>query len=153
MSILHIIYSFKFLRKGRLAAAVIVNASTFTPVLCTPINLAGGFWMSKRKKKLFIQLHHDLYDSKEWRSLQWYSKLAYLRIKRKYNPNNGEKTSVSYREMTDEMSQPTFGKAIKELIKVGFIEVVQKGGLYRKRNYYILSYRWKTLKVSPLLKT
>ena len=109
--------------------------------------------MSKRKKKLFIQLRHDLYDSKEWRSLQWYSKLAYLRIKRKYNPNKGEKITVSYREMEDEMCQATFGKAVKELLNVGFIEITQKGGLYRRRNYYILSYRWKTLKASPLLKT
>ncbi len=109
--------------------------------------------MAKRKKKLFIQLHHDFYDSKEWRSLKMCSKIAYLRIKRKYNPNNGDQVSVSYREMADEMSQPTFGKAINELLRVGFIEVVQKGGLYRRRNYYILSYRWKTLKMSPTEKT
>jgi len=109
--------------------------------------------MSKRKKPGFIQILWSMYDSKEWRSMHWYSKIAYLRIKRKYNPNNGEKISVSYREMEDEMCQVTFGKAIKELIEVGFIEVIQKGGLYRKRNYYILSYRWKTLKASPLLKT
>ena len=106
--------------------------------------------MSRKKPKLFIQLYFDFYDSKEWRSLHWYSKLAYLRIKRKYNPKNGEQIAVSYREVTDEMSQKSFGKAIKELIKVGFIEVIQKGGLYRKRNYYILSYRWKTLKASIL---
>lgn len=104
--------------------------------------------MSKRKKKLFIQIHHDFYDSKEWKTLHWYSKLAYLRIKRKYNPNNGDQVSVSYREMTDEMTQKTYGKAIKELLEEGFIEVVQKGGLYRRRNYYTLSYRWKTLKAS-----
>lgn len=104
----------------------------------------------KRKPKLFIQLHHDFYDSKEWRSLHWYSKLVYLRIKRKYNPKINEKIAVSYREMADEMCQSTFGKAIKELIKVGFVEVIQKGGLFRKRNYYILSYRWKSLKLSCL---
>uniref|UniRef100_A0A6M3JLB6 Uncharacterized protein n=1 Tax=viral metagenome TaxID=1070528 RepID=A0A6M3JLB6_9ZZZZ len=106
--------------------------------------------MSKKKKPGFIQLHWSVYDSKEWRSLQWYSKIAYLRIKRKYNPNKGEKITVSYREMADEMSQPTFGKAIKELLRVGFIEITQRGGLYRRRNYYILSYRWKTLGASPL---
>jgi len=108
--------------------------------------------MSKRKKPGYIKIEWTMYDSKEWKCMQWYSKIAYLRIKRKYNPNNGEKISVSYREMEDEMSQPTFGKAIKELIRVGFIEVIQKGGLYRRRNYYTLSYRWKTLKASPLLK-
>jgi hypothetical protein len=106
--------------------------------------------MAKKNRKLFIQIYHSMYDSKEWRSLKWYSKLAYLRIKRKYNPNRSEQISVSYREIKDEMSQATFGKGIKELLKVGFIEVVQKGGLYRKRNFYILSYRWKSLGASPL---
>ena len=108
--------------------------------------------MSKRKKPGFVQLHWSLYDSKEWKSLRWYSKIAYLRIKRKYNPSKGEQITVSYREMLDEMSQPTFSKAVKELLKVGFIEVVKKGGLYRERSYYIISYRWKTLKASPLPK-
>ena len=97
---------------------------SFTP----QSTLAGVSNMSKRKKPGFIQILWTMYDSKEWRSMQWYSKLAYLRIKRKYNPNNGEKISVSYREMQDEMCQATFGKAIKELLKVGFIEVEQKGG-------------------------
>ena len=109
--------------------------------------------MSKKKKKTtkpFIQLLiHELYDTKEWRSLQWYSKLVYLRMKRKYNPNNGEQFTVSYREMSDEMSQKSCGKAIKELNKIGFIEIIQKGGLYRKRNYYIFSYRWKTAGATP----
>lgn len=108
--------------------------------------------MSRRKKDSgFILIDWSFYDSKEWKNLQWYSKLAYLRIKRKYNPNNGDKVSVSYREMHDEMCQKSFGKGIKELLKVGFIEVVQKGGLFRKRNYYILSYSWKTLKASSLI--
>lgn len=102
------------------------------------------------KKKGFIQIHWNFYDSKEWKSLHWYSKLAYLRMKRKYNPNNGDHVAVSYREMSDEMSQQSFGRAIKELLEVGFIEVVQKGGLFRKRNFYVFSYRWKTLKASPL---
>lgn len=102
--------------------------------------------MPKRKKPGFIQLLWTFYDSKEWRSLHWYSKLAYLRIKRKYNPGNGEQITVSYREMADEMTQPTFSKAVKELTKVGFIDIEQKGGLSRKRNYYSISTRWILLK-------
>ncbi|MFH1328462.1 MAG: hypothetical protein ABIH76_06445 [Candidatus Bathyarchaeota archaeon] len=105
---------------------------------------------NKFKGDYFIQLKWDFYDSKEWRSLQWYSKILYLRMKRKYNPSKSEQFTVSYREMQDEMSQPTVCKAIRELHKVGFIEVIKKGGLFRKRNYYMFSYRWKTLKASPL---
>ena len=101
---------------------------------------------NRKKSKLFVQLYFDFYDSPEWRSLHWYSKLAYLRMKRKYNPNKSEKITVSYREMTDEMSQPTFAKAIKELVKVGFIDYEQKGGLFRKRNYYSFSFKWKMIR-------
>ena len=98
---------------------------------------------TRKKKKLFIRLTHELYDTKTWREMHWYSKLAYLRIKRKYNPNKSEQITVSYREMEDEMTQPTFSKAIKELSKNGFIEITQKGGLYRRRNYYRLTEGWR----------
>jgi DNA-binding transcriptional ArsR family regulator len=102
--------------------------------------------MSKKKKPGFIQLYWSFYDSQEWRRLHWYSKLVYLRIKRKYNPNTGNQITVSYREMADEMTRPTVSKAIKELSQTGFIDVEQKGGLYRKRNYYTLSSRWCLLR-------
>jgi len=104
--------------------------------------------MSRKRKKLFIQIYHDLYDSTTWRGMQWYSKLLYFRIKRKYNPRKGEKITVSYKEMEDEMSQPTFSKAKKELVERCLIRVTQKGGLYRRRNYYGLSEEWRLKQMS-----
>ena len=98
---------------------------------------------TRKNKDNFIQLKWELYDTKMWREMHWYSKLAYLRIKRKYRPVKGEQITVSYREMLDEMTMPTFAKAIKELSKNGLIEITQKGGLYRRRNYYILSENWR----------
>ena len=127
------------------SAPVILNAYTFNPRLALTYRI-GGITMSKKKKPGFIQLLWTFYDAKEWRSLHWYSKLAYLRIKRKYNPNNGNQITVSYREMTDEISQKSFGKAIKELTKKGFIDIEQKGGLFRRRNYYTISTRWYLMK-------
>ena len=106
--------------------------------------------MSKRKPKLFIQIYFDFYDSPKWRSLKWYSKIAYLRMKRKYNPRHTEQITVSYKEMADEMSEPTFGKAVKELSRIGFIDIDQKGGMYRKRNYYTLSTRWRLPDYFPM---
>jgi len=106
--------------------------------------------VSKKKAKLFIQLYFDFYDSPKWRSLKWYSKLSYLRMKRKYNPRHSEQIPVSYKEMADEMSEPTFSKAIKELSKIGFIDIVQKGGMYRKRNFYSFSHRWQMPTLLPM---
>lgn len=99
--------------------------------------------MSRKRTKLFIQIHHELYDSATWKGMHWYSKLAYLRIKRKYNPRMGEEITVSYEEMKDEMAKTTFAKAIRELEKRGFIKIESKGGLYRRRNYYTLSNEWR----------
>jgi hypothetical protein len=64
-------------------------------------------------------------------------------MKRKYNPARSDEITVSYREMEDEMTQKTFSKAVKELIAERLITVTQKGGLYRKRNFYRLSEDWR----------
>lgn len=106
--------------------------------------------MSRRRKELFIQIKHELYDTKVWREMHWYSKLAYLRFKRKYSPGK-EEFSLSYREMKDEMTMPTFAKAIKELERSGFIGIKRRGGLYREKNLYRLSEEWRLKGVSPLV--
>ena len=93
----------------------------------------------------FIQLNLEIYDSPKWRSLKWYSKLAYLRIKRNRITKEDKKIVLTYREILDEMSQPTFSKALKELLESGFIEIVQTGGLLKKKNYYALSNKWETI--------
>ena len=41
------------------------------------------------------------------------------------------------------MERRTFAKALRELEKFGFIKITQKGGLYRKRNYFMLSDDWR----------
>ena len=91
----------------------------------------------------FILIKWELYDTQVWREMKWYSKLAYLRIKRKFHPEKSKEITVSYREMEDEMTKPTFAKAIRELADNEFIRIEQKGGLYRRRNYYSLSEGWR----------
>ena len=107
--------------------------------------------MSRKRTKLFIQIYHELYDSETWRSLHWYSKLAYMRIKRNYNPNMGKDITVTYSQIRDEMTPKTFSKAIKELVSVGLITKEQCGGLYRKKNLFQLSEQWRLRTQLPMV--
>ena len=88
-----------------------------------------------------INLSYEIYDSELWRSLAWYSKISYLRINRKYNIAEPDTpVRVTYSEMFDEMSQPTFGKAVKELHKFGFIELFRT---IENTSLYTPSNRWE----------
>ena len=106
--------------------------------------------MSRKRTKLFIQIYHELYDSETWKSLHWYSKLAYMRIKRNYNPKMGEGITVTYSQIRDEMTPKTFSKAIKELIEAKLVTKEQHGGLFRKKNVFKLSEQWR-LEASSLM--
>ena len=107
--------------------------------------------MSRKRTKLFIQIYHELYDSETWRSLHWYSKLAYMRIKRNYNPKVGEWITVTYSQIRDEMTPKTFSKAIKELVAAGLVTKEQCGGLYRKKNLFQLSEQWRLKPQLPMV--
>jgi hypothetical protein len=103
----------------------------------------------KRKKgKLskFVAIPWELIDSEAWINLSNAARVALIHLKRKVNcPNPGE-IYLSYNEMEKIMNRHTFSNAIKQLEEKGFIEVVKKGGLYRLRNAFKLSEKWRFFK-------
>lgn len=54
-----------------------------------------------------------------------------------------EKLSLTYSEVKGKMGNNRFSKSIKELQKNGFLELLEHGGLYRRKNIYVLSNDWK----------
>lgn len=102
--------------------------------------------MSRRKKKRlarFIALAWELVDSEAWKRLSNASRVALVHLKRKVtNPNPGQ-ICLSYNEMEKIMHRQTFARAIRQLEKFGFIVKEQMGGLYRRRNYFLLSEDWR----------
>jgi DNA-binding transcriptional regulator YhcF (GntR family) len=81
--------------------------------------------------------------SPAWALISNSSRVAYLHIKEKcVSPEPGELT-LSFKEMERIMRRKTFARALDELERFGFIKRTQRGGLYRKRNYFTLIDEWK----------
>ncbi len=85
-------------------------------------------------------------QSKAWENLGNPARVAYIHMKGKLCNAHNKQITISYREMEKFMHKHTFAKATKELEENGFIGIEQKGGLYRKRNYYTLIEGWRHLK-------
>jgi hypothetical protein len=106
--------------------------------------------MGRRKRyglSRFVALSWEVIDSAAWASLTNAARVALVHLKRKVvKPNPGE-ISLSYREMEKIMDRHTFSRALRQLEMVGFIEIEQKGGLFRRRNFFLLSDRWRNFQV------
>lgn len=90
-----------------------------------------------------MALQWDIIDSKAWENLSNASRVAFIHLKRKVvKPNPGE-ISLSYGEMEKIMHRHTFAGAIRELEEIGFITREQRGGLYRKKNFFRFSDQWR----------
>jgi len=90
-----------------------------------------------------------------WESLGNGARVAYIHIKAKCVSFEPMEISLSYKEMERIMTRQTFARALRELEQFGFIKRTQRGGLYRKRNYFLLIDDWKRIqpqvgKVTPI---
>lgn len=101
--------------------------------------------MSRSKNKLppFVPVLKQMLKSNAWKMLSNPARVAYIHMKAKMCTPYPEPVTLSYREMEPFMRQETFSKATKQLEKYEFIKIVQKGGLYRRRNYYTFIEGWR----------
>lgn len=101
----------------------------------------------RRKNKLsrFVALHWEIIDSEAWQALTNAARVALIHLKRKIVSSNPGEISLSYREMEQKkiMHRQTFADALRQLEKIGFITKEQRGGLYRRRNFFRLSEGWR----------
>ena len=93
----------------------------------------------------FAAILKHMLQSKAWENLSNPARVAYVHMKGKLCNAHQTEVTLSYREMEKFMHQNTFTRAIKQLVENGFIEIEQKGGLYRKRNYYTLIEGWRQI--------
>jgi len=93
--------------------------------------------MSRRRKNSppFVMLERSVLNSLEWQSLTHSEMIAYIFLKKNYNGSNNGEISLKYTELKKVFSSATLSKALKGLIKKGWIEKTKYGGLYR---YYCL---------------
>lgn len=106
----------------------------------------------KKKNKLppFVPIFREMLKSPAWESLGNASRVAYIHIKAKVvSPTPGD-VSLSYNEMERIMERRTYSWALKELEELGFIEKSQRGGLYRRRNFFRLIEEWREKTVADI---
>ena len=109
---------------------------------------------SRRKKERvefpFIGLSSDmLLEGKEWKQLSPRAKLLYMHIKAKYRGHNNGKVRLTYSELKGNrgLSSPkTIADAQDELIKKGWIDRTEFGGMYRHYNLYKLTFNYDEFK-------
>jgi len=97
----------------------------------------------KEKSRPFVAILKEMLKSPAWLALGNAARVAYIHIKSKAFSRNLEDLPLSYGEMESIMERRTFSWALKELEEFGFIQKVQRGGLYRRRNLFSLIDDWR----------
>jgi hypothetical protein len=92
----------------------------------------------------FVPLYREMLKSSAWQGLSNTAKLAYINIKLNHFGNNANKIICPYTTITNKMSPTTWAKATNDLVRHGFIVMVEETrGLGRLPNIYALSNNWK----------
>ena len=119
------------------------------PFLPSPPGRAAMAWKKKKDKlPLFVPIFKEMLKSAAWEAIGLGAKVAYIHIKGKCFSNSPGEVSLSYKEMERIMERRTFSRALKELEQYGFITRTQRGGLYRRRNYFRLNEKWRDVRLS-----
>jgi len=105
-----------------------------------------------RKSKHFVQIFNELLESEAYKKLSHATFRAYVHIKSKYNGENGDNLSFTYKEASKIMNVHTFSKALDQLVEVGFLDIVRSGHLYNICNIFALSDRWKKYDTEDFVK-
>ena len=106
--------------------------------------------MSRKNKKAipsengpWFPVFKRLFDSPAFNQLNRSAREAYFIILSQKSHYNQEEIICPYSYAKQKMDQHTFAKAIRELVKAGFIKIRRFGGLYRFTNIYRLSNDWE----------
>lgn len=99
-----------------------------------------------RKNKIgepFVPVIKHMIKSRAFKKLSNASRVAYLLLKAQCNESGQREVIFPYSHAEDYMNRHTFGRSIKQLVEMGFIEKSDFGGLYRRTNVYRLTEGWR----------
>jgi hypothetical protein len=107
-----------------------------------------GQWKKKNQpiKEPFIHVTKRMFDSESYKQLTNASRVALLLLRRQVNGKGQGEIVCPYSAALAYMNKNTFSRAIKQLIKLGFIEKQQMGGMFRRTNTYRFSDKWAEVK-------
>jgi len=105
--------------------------------------------MKKKKNKdpflipPFAGIEHKLVDSEGFKKLKAHTKWLYVEFRLRYRGKNARNITLPESEAKGIMDVDTFRKDYRILIRLGFIDLVKRGGFYREKHIFGLSMRWK----------
>jgi hypothetical protein len=102
----------------------------------------------KNKNKIngpFLLVEHTYWDSKAFRDLSPHARNLYCEFKRRFNGENAYNLQMPEGELKEKkiMSISAFRNARDQLIEKGFIDIRQRGGLWKQATIFMLSERWR----------
>lgn len=98
----------------------------------------------RSNKKSFVSLDRRLLRSPAYKALKPSAITVYIQILYGYNGNNGTKSKpIVCPYSTMGLAPATVKKALDELVRLGFIKFVQRGGLFNQPNSYELRQDWQ----------
>jgi len=105
--------------------------------------------MSKKKKNFwnpdppYAQIENKLVNSKGFKNLKAHTKWLYVEFRLRYRGSNPRNIIFTQKEAREIMTLRTFRSDYKKLIKLGFIDLVKRGGFYKQSHIFGLSMRWE----------
>jgi predicted transcriptional regulator len=84
-------------------------------------------------------------ESNAWENLTNAARVAYIHIFKKFFFNYKKPVSTTYTEMERFMTRDTYANAIRRLEENGIIQKTQRGGIFRRRNYFTISESWRQI--------
>lgn len=106
--------------------------------------------MRKKKKKNtwdfdppYAQIGKKMVDSEPFKSLKAHTKWLYVEFRFRYHGKNPRNILFPESEVNGLMDLETFRADYRILIKLGFIDLVKRGGFYREKHIFGLSKRWE----------
>lgn len=118
--------------------------------LCHVGKLAGGgLGNEKEKNRLppFVAILKEMLQSEAWESISNPARVSYVHLKSKCVSASNDELTLSFKEMEKFMDRHTFARSLSQLEEYGFIKKIQRGGLFRKRNYFRMSDQWKSSRI------
>ena len=105
--------------------------------------------MKKKKKNFwnpeppYAQIEDKLVNSEGFKNLKAHTKWLFVEFRLRYRGNNPRNILFTEREAKKIMDLVTFRADYKKLIRLGFIDLVKRGGFYKQPHIFGLSKRWE----------
>ncbi|MBA7525116.1 hypothetical protein ES705_17265 [subsurface metagenome] len=91
----------------------------------------------------YAQIEQKLVDSEGFKDLKTHTKWLYVEFRLRYRGNNPRDITITEKESKRIMDSRTFRSDYKKLIKLGFIDLIKRGGFYKQKHIFGLSNRWR----------